>query len=104
MNKELTDYQIGLKGQLLVNLPITIIILLSVLLLNSLDQNIGISILAGTFLGLFYWRFAAAKWVEWADKNNVDHDRLYNIGKSGLLIWNRNYIKEVVDNNRKPWF
>ncbi|SFA99083.1 hypothetical protein SAMN05660845_1187 [Flavobacterium swingsii] len=104
MDKNLTDFQIALRGQLLVNVPIIIISLASIFVLNTLIQNFNISVLIGTLFGWFYWKFSAAKWIKWADKNNVNHERLYKIGKKGLLIWNRKYITDVIENNQKPWF
>jgi hypothetical protein len=104
MDKNLTDYQIGIKGQLWINLPVTLIMIISVFVMEMLLHDFGISLIAALFFGWFYWRFSAAKWVKWATKNKIDQERLYEIGKSGWLIWSRKYIKDVVENNQKPWF
>jgi hypothetical protein len=104
MDKNLTDYEIGLKGQLWINLPVTLIMIMSVFVTEMLLHNFWISFTIALFLGWMWWKFSAAKWVKWADQNNIDHNRLYIIGKSRWLIWSKKYIKDVVENNQKPWF
>ena len=103
-NKNLSDYDISLRGQLSVNLPVTIIILLSTFGLSMfLDVNFKISVLIGMVLGWSYWSFSVKKWIQWATKNNVDEGRLVRIGKNGLLVWGKNTVETVTKYNKTPF-
>jgi hypothetical protein len=105
MNKKnLSDYDISLRGQLFVNLPVTIIILFSTFGLSMfLDINFKIAVLIGMVLGWTYWSFSVKKWIQWATKNNVDEDRLVRIGKNGLLVWSKNTVETVTKYNKTPF-
>ncbi|MGX7667289.1 hypothetical protein [Flavobacterium pedocola] len=99
----MTDFQILLRGQLLVNLPVTILIIgTSILLSVFLNDSRG-TLFIGCALGWICWKIMTPKWILWAVKNGVDKERLYTIGKSGLLVWSKQYVEDVVENNKRPW-
>lgn len=104
--KTLSNFEILMKGQLTVNLPCLIIIFLSFYGLSIYSNlNPKLSILIGFVLSWIYWSFSVKRWIKWAViENHIDREKLYKIGKLGLLLWNKNHIDEVVDNNKKPWF
>lgn len=105
MNKKyLSDYDISLRGQLLVNFPAAIIILFTTFGLSMFfDLNFKISLLIGFVLGWIYWSFSVKNWIQWATKNEVDVDRLIRIGKKGLLIWSKNTVETVTKHNKTPF-
>lgn len=103
---KISNYQIQFRGQLYVNIPATLIILFSLFILTIyVDLSLNISVIIGGIFAWIYWTYAVKNWIKWAViENNVDYNRLYKIGKYGLLLWNRDHIKQVVENNKKPWF
>ena len=105
MNKKnLSDYDISLRGQLSVNLPVIIIIVFTAFGLSMfLDVNFKIALLIGMVLGWSYWSFSVKKWIQWATKNDVDVDRLVKIGKKGLLVWSKNTVETVAKFNKTPF-
>ena len=104
MDTKLTDFQIALRGQLTVNLPVVIIIIGSSALLGLLLNDPKGTILIGVFLGWIYWTIMTPKWILWAVKNGADIDKIATIGKRGLLVWSKQYVINVVEGNKKPWF
>ncbi|MEW5677474.1 hypothetical protein ABGT15_14280 [Flavobacterium enshiense] len=104
MEKKITDFQISMRGQLMVNLPVTIIIVVTSIFLSDMLNDSRGTIFVGCVFGWVYWKIMTPKWVQWATNRGVDIERLYRIGKSGLLVWNRQYIVDIVDKKKKPWF
>jgi uncharacterized oligopeptide transporter (OPT) family protein len=103
-NNNLSDYDISLRGQLSVNLPVVFIIILTAFGLSMFfDVNFRIALFIGVVLGWGYWSYSVKKWIEWATKNDVDLDRLVKIGKKGLLIWSKNTVETVTKNNKMPF-
>ncbi len=103
-NKNLSDYNISLRGQLLVNLPVIVIIIFTAFGLSMfLDLNFKIALLVGMVLGWSYWSYSVKKWIQWAVKNDVDIDRLIKIGKKGLLVWSKNTVEMVTKHNKTPF-
>jgi hypothetical protein len=105
MNKKnFSDYDISLRGQLSVNLPVIIVIVFTAFGLSMfLDMNFKITLLIGMVLGWSYWSFSVKKWIQWATKNDVDVDRLVKIGKKGLLVWSKNTVATVTKFNKTPF-
>ena len=105
MNKKnLSDYDISLRGQLSVNLPVAIIIIFTAFGLSMfLDVNFKIALLIGVVFGWSYWSFSVKKWIKWATKNDVEVDRLVKIGKKGLLVWSKNTVETVTKYNKMPF-
>jgi hypothetical protein len=102
--KKLSDYDISLRGQLMVNLPVTLIILMIGFGLSMyFDLHFKISIIIGVVFGWIYWGFSIKKWIEWAVENGVDEDRLVKIGKRGMLVWSKNTVETVTKHNKTPF-
>lgn len=103
-NKKLSDYDISLKGQLTVNLPVILIILVVGFGLSMyLDLHFKVAIFIGVVLGWIYWSFSVKRWIQWAVANNVEEERLVNIGKKGLLVWNKNTVEAVTKKKKLPF-
>jgi len=103
-NKILSNYDISLRGQLTVNLPVVFIIIFTAFGLSMfLDINFKIALLVGMVLGWSYWSFSVKKWIQWATKKDVDVDRLVKIGKKGLLVWSKNTVETVTKYNKTPF-
>tara|TARA_R110000868_G_scaffold68878_6_gene203492 strand:+ start:10867 stop:11187 length:321 start_codon:yes stop_codon:yes gene_type:complete len=103
-NKPLSDFDILLKGQLTVNLPVIIIMLLTFFgLLEFADFSLQRNLLIAFILGWVSWGFLVKKWILWAMKNNVSDEKLLKIGKPGLLVWSIHTIKTVTVKNKTPW-
>lgn len=103
-DKKLFDYEISLRGQLTVNLPVVFIILITGFGLSMfLDVHFKIAMIIGVVLGWIFWSFSVKKWIQWAIKNDVSEDRLVKIGKRGLLIWNKNTVETVTKYNKTPF-
>jgi hypothetical protein len=104
MNKKISDYDISLRGQLSVNLPVVLIILLIGFGLSMyFDIHFKIAMLIGVVLGWIYWSLSVKKWIEWAVENGVDEDRLVKVGKRGLLVWSKNTVETVTKKNKIPF-
>ena len=103
--KQLSNYQIFFRGQIYVNIPATLIILFSLFVLTIFaDLSFKLSAIIGFVLSWIYWSYAIKNWIKWAViENNVDQERLFKIGRNGFLLWNRDHIKQVVENKKKPW-
>jgi hypothetical protein len=100
--KLLSNYDISLRGQLTVNLPVTLIMLLVFILVTLFETSLRTNVLIVFVSGWISWSFLVKNWIKWAVKNNVDEERLYKIGKSGLLIWSKFTIETVTKKNRPP--
>lgn len=103
--KQVSSNEVMWRGQLFVNFPAVSIMALTIILLDEfVTMDYSGKVLISIVLGWVYWSYAIKNWIKWSLKNNVDRERLYKIGKYGLLIWNKENIDEVADNKRKPWF
>ena len=103
-NKNLSDYDISLRGQLSVNLPVTIVILLTTFGVSMFfEVNFKVALFFGMILGWSYWSYSVKKWIQWAVKNDVDIDRLVKIGKRGLLVWSKGTVETVTKYNKTPF-
>jgi len=78
-----TSFQIILMGELMVNLPVTIIILVTVLIIGHFG------LLLGSLIGWYFWVKFLEKWKLWALSKNVDRERLFRLGKIGLINFYR---------------
>jgi hypothetical protein len=102
--KPIKDFDVLLKGQLTVNLPITITMVVVFFGLAeftdfSFFRNVSISFI----LGWISWGFLVRNWILWAKKNDVSDERLLKIGKPGLLVWSIHTIETVTKKNKYPW-
>lgn len=76
-------------GVLIVNLPVTTIIILSVFVCGQIGLEWNSSLFVGIGIGLFCWGKLTTKWKNWGLDNNVSRERLYRLGKIGLINFYR---------------
>ena len=87
------------RGYLIVNIPVTVIILVVWFgLWSILNLNYVISLLLGTMTGWYYWSFSIKKWIRWAKNGNADEERILKIGRIGLLLWKRQTVTDALEN------
>lgn len=103
-SKSPSDFDVLVKGQLTVNLPVITIMGLTFFgLLEFADFSLQINLLIAFVLGWISWSFLVKRWILWAVKNNVSDERLLKIGKPGLLVWSIHTIETVTVKNKIPW-
>nr|WP_315197830.1 hypothetical protein [uncultured Flavobacterium sp.] len=99
-----SDFDVLVKGQLTVNLPVTVIMVLTFFgLLEFADLSLRLNVLIAFVVGWVFWSFLVKNWIQWAVKNNISDEKLLKIGKSGLLVWSINTIETVTKKNKNPW-
>ncbi|MFC7774696.1 hypothetical protein [Flavobacterium sp. GCM10027622] len=103
MHNKLSDSKVNVRGQLSVNIPVALIICFS-LVVFSMFMQYRIAVLLGSAIGWLYWKYATPKWIKWAHSNGVEAERIAAIGKRGFLVWNKQYVIDVIEGNKKPWF
>ena len=95
--KDLNDFKIIIKGQLWVNLPVILTILLFwYLLFFKFNLDYRLSAIVGCVIGWFLWEFLIRKWIVWCLNNNLEPDRILKLGKRSLLLWGRNQIDDIL--------
>ncbi|KFC20081.1 hypothetical protein [Chryseobacterium sp. FH1] len=98
----LNDFKIIIKGQLGVNLPVILIILLfCYMLLFKFNLDYRLSVVMGFIIGWFLWGILIRKWIVWCLNHNVKPDRILKLGKRSLLLWGRNQIDEILKKRQK---
>ena len=96
-NNEVTDFKIIIRGQLGVNLPVILIILLLwYMLFSRLNLDYRLSGIIGCVTGWLLWGILIRKWIVWCLDNNVEPNRILNLGKKSLLLWGRNQIDDIL--------
>lgn len=102
--KPLTDLDILLKGQITVNLPVTILMIAFFFGLTEFTEfSFSRNVIISFILGWLFWGFLVKNWILWANKNDVSDERLLKIGKPGLLVWSIHTIETVTKKNKYPW-
>ncbi len=102
-----------LIGQLVVNLPVTIIILgvailgiaLTFLLWTTFLSRSGlafllgvmISIIVGALVGWIWWSFSVPRWRRWALQNGAPEDKLQKWAVLTGLVWPKGWIFEKTE-------
>lgn len=104
---KLSFLKIILRGYLVINIPIVIIMISSWLVLVCYTNfNFTLCVIYAIILGWIYWEITIPIWIRWALKKNIADDRLLRIGKASLLLWNDRQIKKVRkkigNENKKP--
>lgn len=99
---QISHSKIARNGWLKVNIPITIILFSSWLLLMNFNgaNNRFNAIIAGA-LGWIYWEIAVKKWIRWALLQGIDKKELYKIGKRNFLIWSEYSINQIASKLEK---
>ncbi len=85
-------------GELIVNLPVTVIILVSAFILRQFGFGWNLSIIIGVGIGWYCWGKLLDKWKNWALDHNVDRERLFRLGKLGLINF---YRYKIIDQEEK---
>jgi hypothetical protein len=87
-NSKLSNLKLILSGLLIVNIPITIIILSSIyLLMTYFSLRFTESTIIGAAIGWGYWEFASRFWIKWSLQQGVEKKRLHKIGMLSLVLW-----------------
>ncbi len=103
-NKPLSNFEILLRGQLTVNLPVTIIMALVFFGLGQFTEfPLFRNAIISFGIGWISWVFLVRNWILWAKKKEVADQRLLKIGKPGLLVWSIHTIETVTKKNKYPW-
>lgn len=103
-SNSVTDFDVLIKGQLTVNLPVTIIMVSAFFgLLEFADFSLQRNLLISFVIGWISWGVLVKKWILWAKKNNITDEKLLKIGKPGLLVWSIHTIETVTLKNKIPW-
>ncbi|MFY0675611.1 MAG: hypothetical protein JXQ87_19635 [Bacteroidia bacterium] len=102
--KQKNSYQISsakiiVMGELIVNLPVTIIILGSAIILGQFGLGWNLSIIIGVGIGWYSWGKLLDKWKNWALDHNVDRERLFRLGKMGLINFYRHKLMDQKEKN-----
>ena len=79
-------------GQVIVNLPVTVAIIISFFSFWQLGLPYVLSIILSSGVGWFFWGKLLEKWKMWALNNGVERDRLFKLGKIGLINFYRHRI------------
>lgn len=85
MKKQLSGLYIIFIGELIVNIPVTFLILLTAFLLIRLGISYNISIILGASLGWLLWSKLIDVWRDWGIKKGITEERLFKLGKLGLI-------------------
>lgn len=88
-NNGLSGLKIILYGQIMVNLPVTLVLIVSAILFVQLGLDWNISLILGTGIGWYVWSKLLNKWKNWALNNGVERERLFKLGKFGLINFYR---------------
>lgn len=100
--KDLNDFKIIIKGQLWVNLPVMLVILLFwYMLFFKFNLDYRLSGILGCVIGWLLWEILIRKWIVWCLNNDVKPDRILKLGKRSLLLWGRNQIDEILKKKTK---
>lgn len=102
--KPLTDFDILLRGQLTVNLPVTLLMLTVFFgVAQFFDFTFSRLAIISFISGWLLWIVLVRNWILWANGNDVSDERLLKIGKPGLLVWGIRTIETVTKKNKYPW-
>lgn len=72
-NNKKTDFKIIIKGQLGVNLPVILIILLFwYILFSKFNLDYRLSEIIGCVAGWLLWEILIRKWIVWCLSNNIE--------------------------------
>jgi len=92
-----TTTDIIVKGYILVNIPVTVIILgIWYVLWKMLDVEYTISVLIAFSVGWFYCSVSIKKWIRWVSSFDMNNEQILKIGRLSLLLWNRSTIDKAL--------
>lgn len=88
-----SSVKIVLMGQILVNIPVTIVIfIIAAALFYFVEAGIFISVIIATAVGWFLWDKLLDVWINWSLKRGVDREHLFKLGKIGFINFYRDRI------------
>ncbi|MBK7036328.1 MAG: hypothetical protein KBF42_09235 [Chitinophagales bacterium] len=87
--KTTSSFKIILFGQLMVNLPVSVIIALVIIVSLNLGLGLTISMVIGSGVGWFVWGRFLTQWKNWVLAKGVDRERLFKLSKYGLINFYR---------------
>jgi hypothetical protein len=92
--KKVSSFKIILMGELIVNIPVTAVIIIVCIVSNTLfDLGWFATIVLSSGIGWVFWDKLIAVWVKWARRNGAGSERLFRLSKLGLI----NFYKRKVD-------
>lgn len=82
-------------GELIVNLPVSAIIILSAITCaNIFKLGWSPSIIISSGIGWFFWDKLISVWVKWSKNKGLDPEKILHLGKIGLINF---YPKKVYE-------
>ena len=100
-NKEVSSFKIIMMGQAIVNLPVSIAIISTIIIMVYMGCGIILSTLPGTLAGWMVWNKMLERWKIWALDRGVDRERLFRFGKLGLINFYKYRIFDSAENYTK---
>lgn len=84
----MNNFKLALSGFLIVNIPITFIMLTSVSVTLSFTKlNFTESLIIAFVIGWTFWEFASRYWIKWSLKRGIEKHRLHKIGIKSFVLW-----------------
>ncbi len=71
------------------------------MLFSKFNLDYRLSGIIGCLTGWLLWEILIRKWIVWCLNNDVEPDRILNIGKRSLLLWGRNQINDILEKRQK---
>lgn len=95
----LSPYQAVLRGHLVVNLPVLLLIGLggAAAYKSGGTDRLGTGILGGTILAWIWWSFAVPRWRRWANNRTNDPDAVQRLAQRTGLVWKRGSLFEKTE-------
>lgn len=85
---KLSNSKLIASGLIMVNIPVTIIILLVIYFLTTYTNfRFTLSVIIGVATGWIYWELGSRFWIKWALEKGVEKNRLHKIGIMSLVLW-----------------
>ncbi len=81
-----------MMGELMVNVPVTLIIIVAIIILNAITEQWNLSVIISSCIGWIVWSKFLKNWVNWGIKNSIEKERLYKLGKYGLINFTKSRI------------
>ena len=83
----------------MVNLPVTLVIIGTILITSTIGLGWALSCIIGSGTGWFAWGKLIDKWKNWGIENDIDRNRLFKLGKIGLINFYRHRIFDTETKN-----
>lgn len=91
------NFKFILRGWFIVFIPICFIVIGSlVVMFGVFGINYIISVITGMGLGWYYWTKSIKRWILWVHSRGIETERIYRIGKMGLLLWKKQTVISVL--------